>query len=122
MRVAVGGLHTECSTYNPVLMTEGDFTVWRGAGMLEKPYFDVLKRHAAQYLPTFYARNIAGGPIARETYERFKAEFLAGLRAAMPLDGLYLCGGSSHPGGGLPLVAMSGAIAAGLCAEDLARR
>lgn len=36
-----------------------------------------------------------------------------------PLDRLYLCGGSSHPGGGLPLVAMSGTIAAGLCAADL---
>lgn len=36
-----------------------------------------------------------------------------------PLDRLYLCGGSSHPGGGLPLVAMSGAIAAGLCDTDL---
>ena len=39
-----------------------------------------------------------------------------------PLERLYLCGGSSHPGGGLPLVAMSGAIAAGLCAGDLGRR
>lgn len=38
-----------------------------------------------------------------------------------PLDGLYLCGGSSHPGGGLPLVAMSGGIAARLCLDDLAR-
>ncbi|WOI58311.1 M81 family metallopeptidase [Palleronia sp. LCG004] len=90
MRVAVGGLHTECSTYNPVLMTEGDFTVWRGDEMIGKPYFDVLKRHEAEYLPTFYARNIAGGPIARETYESFKAEFVAALTAALPLDGLYL--------------------------------
>lgn len=39
-----------------------------------------------------------------------------------PLDRIYLCGGSSHPGGGLPLVAMSGAIAAGLCIDDLGRR
>lgn len=38
-----------------------------------------------------------------------------------PLDGLYLCGGSSHPGGGLPLVAMSGRIAADLCLADLSR-
>jgi phytoene desaturase len=37
-----------------------------------------------------------------------------------PLERLYLCGGSSHPGGGLPLVAMSGRIAAELCAADLA--
>ncbi|HEU5081771.1 MAG TPA: phytoene desaturase family protein [Acidimicrobiales bacterium] len=36
-----------------------------------------------------------------------------------PLDRLYLCGGSSHPGGGLPLVAMSGRIAAELCTADL---
>ena len=39
-----------------------------------------------------------------------------------PLDRLYLCGGSSHPGGGLPLVAMSGRIAAALCAGDLGGR
>jgi len=38
-----------------------------------------------------------------------------------PVPGLYLCGGSSHPGGGLPLVATSGRIAAWLCADDLAR-
>lgn len=36
-----------------------------------------------------------------------------------PIDGLYLCGGSSHPGGGLPLVAISGRIAADLCLADL---
>lgn len=39
-----------------------------------------------------------------------------------PLAHLYLCGGSSHPGGGLPLVAMSGAIAAGLCVAELGAR
>lgn len=36
-----------------------------------------------------------------------------------PIDRLYLCGGSSHPGGGLPLVAISGKIAAELCLDDL---
>ena len=39
-----------------------------------------------------------------------------------PIDRLYLCGGSSHPGGGLPLVAISGRIAADLCLADLAHR
>lgn len=35
-----------------------------------------------------------------------------------PRRGLYLVGGSSHPGGGLPLVAMSGAIVAAMVASD----
>jgi phytoene desaturase len=38
-----------------------------------------------------------------------------------PVEGLYLCGGSSHPGGGLPLVATSGVIVAQMVEEDLAR-
>ncbi len=38
-----------------------------------------------------------------------------------PRRGLYLVGGSSHPGGGLPLVAMSGAIVATMVEADLAR-
>ncbi|MEN3301698.1 phytoene desaturase family protein [Pseudonocardia sp.] len=44
-----------------------------------------------------------------------------GARAAMlrpanrsPVDGLYLVGGSAHPGGGLPLVLLSAGIVAGL--------
>ncbi len=39
-------------------------------------------------------------------------------RGAKP--GLYLVGGSSHPGGGLPLVATSGRIVADMIADDLA--
>ena len=34
-----------------------------------------------------------------------------------PVDGLYLVGGSTHPGGGLPLVAMSARIVADLVAD-----
>ncbi|MDP9454061.1 MAG: phytoene desaturase family protein [Actinomycetota bacterium] len=38
-----------------------------------------------------------------------------------PRRGLYLVGGSSHPGGGLPLVAMSGAIVAAMVEADQKR-
>ena len=34
-----------------------------------------------------------------------------------PIDGLYLVGGSAHPGGGLPLVGLSGEIVAGIIAQ-----
>ena len=38
-----------------------------------------------------------------------------------PRRGLYLVGGSVHPGGGLPLVAMGGRIVASLVREDFPR-
>lgn len=60
----------------------------------------------------------AGGAIYGTSSNGRRAAFLRPAnRGALP--GLYLAGGSSHPGGGLPLVALSGAIAAGLVAADL---
>ena len=90
MRIAVGGLHTECSTYNPVRMTAGDFRVLRGDDLSAHPDFAELGSHPAEWLPTLHARAIAGGPVARATYDAFKGEFLDRLRALGPLDGLFL--------------------------------
>ncbi len=90
MRIAVGGIHIECSTYNPVLNEEKDFRVVRGEELLAAPYFAFLRDYDAEFLPTIHARAIAGGPVARHTYEAFKAEFLERLKPLLPLDGLYL--------------------------------
>ena len=90
MRIAVAGLHTECSTYNPVLAREADFRVLRGASMLKDAYFDFLTHFPAEFITILHARAIAGGPVERGIYERWKAEILDGLRAALPLDGVYL--------------------------------
>lgn len=90
MRIAVGGIHIECSTYNPVLNEEKDFRILRGAELTASSYFAFLKDYEGEFLPTVHARAIAGGPVARHTYEAFKAEFLDGLKALLPLDGVYL--------------------------------
>ncbi|WP_027682464.1 M81 family metallopeptidase [Rhizobium leguminosarum] len=90
MRIAVGGIHIECSTYNPVLNEEKDFRVLRGEALLEAPYFAFLRDYDAEFLPTIHARAIAGGPVSRATYEAFKGEFLERLKPMLPLDGLYL--------------------------------
>ncbi|OWV90141.1 microcystin degradation protein MlrC [Rhizobium sp. N122] len=90
MRIAVGGIHIECSTYNPVLNEEKDFRVLRGEALLASPYFGFLKDYDAEFLPTIHARAIAGGPVSRVTYEAFKSEFLERLKPLLPLDGLYL--------------------------------
>ena len=42
-----------------------------------------------------------------------------GARTKVP--GLYLAGGGTHPGAGVPMAALSGRLAAASLAEDLAR-
>jgi microcystin degradation protein MlrC len=89
-RIAVGGIHTECSTSSPVLMQRQDFRVLRGDDLLGADYFSFLKADDLTHLPLLHARAVPGGPVARHTYEAFKAEFLDLLRQSLPLDGLYL--------------------------------
>ncbi|HEY8478603.1 MAG TPA: phytoene desaturase family protein [Spirillospora sp.] len=59
-----------------------------------------------------------GGAIYGTAYRGVLAPFRRpGNRG--PRRGLYLVGGSAHPGGGLPLVAMGGRIVAALVQEDM---
>ena len=90
MRIAVGGIHVECSTYNPVLVRERDFTILRGDGLLQAPYFAFLRDYPAGLEPLVHARAIPGGPVTRAAYESLKGEFLRGVVEAGPLDGVYL--------------------------------
>ena len=95
-RVAVGGIHTECSTYNPLQQTAGDFARTEGDALLaEVPWPGGL--HLA---PIFHDRSVPGGPVAREVWDRQCAEFLSRLDAAMPLDGalLLMHGAMAVPG------------------------
>ena len=58
-----------------------------------------------------------GGAIYGTSSNGRRAAFLRPANRG-PRRGLYLVGGSSHPGGGLPLVAMSARIVADLVRED----
>ncbi|MET3925703.1 M81 family metallopeptidase [Devosia sp. 2618] len=90
MRIAVGGIHIECSTYNPVFTKADEFRVVRGQELSDAPYFAFLKDYPAEFVPLIHCRCVPGAPVERVTYEGFKAEFLDRLRAALPIDGLYL--------------------------------
>ena len=48
-----------------------------------------------------------------------KAAFLRQTNKSRSIKNLYFCGGSVHPGGGIPLVILSGKITSELVAEDL---
>lgn len=90
LRIAVGGIHTECSTSSPVLMRPEDFRVLREGDLLRADYFSFLPTEGVELHPLLHARAVPGGPLARDTYDGFKREFLDRLQAALPLDGLYL--------------------------------
>jgi phytoene desaturase len=59
------------------------------------------------------ATGSVGGSIYGTSSNGARAAFLRPANAS-PLPGLYLVGGSAHPGGGLPLVTLSAEIVAGL--------
>lgn len=60
-----------------------------------------------------------GGAIYGSSSNGRRSAFLRASNRG-PLAGLYLVGGSSHPGGGLPLVARSARIVADMVGNDLA--
>jgi microcystin degradation protein MlrC len=90
MRIAIGGIATECCTFSPILSKQEDFTVLEGNDLLNLEHYPFLQNTNATILPTFYARALPGGKVERATYEGFKKRFLEGLQNALPLDGLYL--------------------------------
>ena len=76
-----------------------------------------MVRGASRRRTSRRATGAPGGAIYGTSSNGRRAAF---LRPAQPdaLRGLYLVGGSSHPGGGLPLVAISARIVADLVAVD----
>ncbi len=90
MRIALGGIATESCTFSPVLTKKEDFAVAYGDALLESGRYPFLADGEARVFPTLQARALPGGPVERSSFESLKADFLARLRAALPLDGLYL--------------------------------
>jgi microcystin degradation protein MlrC len=90
MRIAFGGIASECSTYSRLRARTADFNILRGAALAENERFAFLKRYEMAFMPTIVAVAPSGGPADRATYDAIKAEYLDRLRALLPLDGVYM--------------------------------
>jgi microcystin degradation protein MlrC len=86
-RIAIGGIHIESSTFSPHRSGAVDFAVVRGRDLLAR-YEDLPAD--VDWLPIVHARALPGGAVEREFYESMKKELLTGLRASLPLDGVFL--------------------------------
>jgi 1-hydroxycarotenoid 3,4-desaturase len=95
----------------------------RAFGLLEKCGLTVHRQpgEALATSPSDFNRLFpgTGGSLYGPASHGWRASFKRpGSRSALP--GLYLAGGSSHPGAGLPMAAISGRLAAACIIEDLA--
>jgi phytoene desaturase len=84
---------------------------------------DLSKRIVVEdsWCPTDLARtyNANAGSIYGISSNGLRAAFLRPPNRDKHIAGLYFAGGATHPGGGLPLVALSGKIASSMAMRDL---
>src|SRR5579859_798708 len=77
----------ESSTFSPHRSGAADFTVLRGHELLAR--YEALPA-GVEWLPLVHARALPGGAVERGFYDATKAELVDRLRAALPLDGVFL--------------------------------
>jgi microcystin degradation protein MlrC len=88
LRIACGGLATESCTFSPLPTTLADFAVREGEALRQGyPFLETLP---GQWLPLLHARALPGGTVTQAAYRTLKHEFLARLRAQLPVAGIYL--------------------------------
>jgi microcystin degradation protein MlrC len=91
VRIAIGGIHIESSTFSPHLSTADDFEVTRGDRLLAR--YDWLTEPWAadvEWVPLVHARALPGGAVVPEAYEAWETEIVEKLTAAGPVDGMLL--------------------------------
>lgn len=93
LRVAIGGIHIESSTFSPHLSTADDFEVTREAALLSRyGWLSPPQPWAAdvEWIPLVHARALPGGVVDAAAYEEWVAEIVEKLAAAGPVDGMLL--------------------------------
>jgi microcystin degradation protein MlrC len=93
LRIAVGGIHIESSTFSPHLSTADDFEVTRGDALLARyDWLGPVQPWAADvdWVPLVHARALPGGAVDPATYDAWSTEILERLVQAGDLDGILL--------------------------------
>ena len=92
----------------------------RTAGMPDLEERIVLERHLTPQSIHDRYRVLNGAIYGLASHGKFNGAFKPGNRSR-DLRGLYMAGGAAHPGPGMPMVLMSGWIAADSLCQDLGR-
>lgn len=103
MRIVTGGISQETNTFQWEPTTLSDFQkgsshIYRGQQILDLDgtgtiYGGIVaeaRKHGVDLVPTTYGQAVPGGRVSREAFEALRDEIVAGLRSAMPVDGVLL--------------------------------
>ena len=104
MRIATGGIAQETNTFQRELTTLADFerpgfgTIVRGQQLLDLEGTGTVyggavaeaMRLGVELIPTTYGSVMPGGRVTREAFDTLRDEIVAGIRDALPVDGVLL--------------------------------
>jgi microcystin degradation protein MlrC len=93
VRIGIAGIHIEASTFSPHRSTVDDFQVTRGAELLARYEFlgpGEPLTEGVEWVPLLHAVALPGGAVTAATYDQLAGEIYERLRAAGPLDGLFI--------------------------------
>src|SRR5215207_773379 len=104
MRIATGGIAQETNTFQRELTTLADFqrpgfgTIVRGQQLLDLEGTGTVyggavaeaRRLGVELIPTTYGSVMPGGRVTREAFDALRDEIVAGIRDALPVDGVLL--------------------------------
>lgn len=91
LRIAVGGIGIESSTFCPHRSGLDDFHRTRDSELLDRYTWtqqDSDLAASVTWVPLLHARALPGGPVEAETYLTMKDELVHRIRAAGPVDGM----------------------------------
>ena len=91
-RIAICGLAIESSTFSPATTDEAAFHASTGQTILDNyPFFSGQHslRDRAEWFGAVQGHALPGGAVTRDAYEALMRKMLDGLRAQLPLDGVF---------------------------------
>ena len=90
-RILTAGIRHESNSFMPYLTTAEDFTILRGAEVTkDRAWAGFLEEEGVEVIPTLHAISGPSGLVSKAAYEAFRDEILEAIKAAGPVDGIFL--------------------------------
>jgi microcystin degradation protein MlrC len=90
LRIGLGGIAIESSTFSPLPSTLGDFRILRGEELGARyPFLADWRfrgRDDVRWVPVLHAGAIPGGPVTADAYAALKGELLERVRGQHQVD------------------------------------